>query len=160
MSDSSITGGRELDAFLQTLSVKVEKNIMRSALRAGANVFKDDVKANIPVESGDLRATVRVSTQAKSGTVTASLKVGGKKAFYWHFVEFGTAAHRIGPKNAKALALSGVVVGFVHHPGARPKPFMRPAFDNKAGAAIDAVATQIRARLTLEGINAPAPEAP
>lgn len=158
MSDSNITGGRELDAFLQSLPANVEKNIMRSALRAGANVFKDDVKANIPVESGELRRSVRVSTRAKGGTVTASLKVGGKKAFYWRFVEFGTAAHRIGPKNAKALALLGVVVGWVNHPGARPKPFMRPAFDNKAAPAIDAVAAQIRARLTLEGINTLAPE--
>lgn len=159
MSDANIVGGRALDAFLQTLPVKIETNIMRSALRAGVNVFKEEVKATIPEKSGELRRSVRVSTRLKAGTVTASLKVGGKKAWYWRFVEFGTAAHRIGPKNAKALALAGVFVGWVHHPGARPKPFMRPAFDSKAGGAIDAVAAQIRARLTAEGINAPAPEA-
>ena len=158
MSDLNIIGGRELDAFLQSLPAKVEKNIMRSALRAGANAFKEEVKASIPVHLGELRRSVRVSTRSKGGTVTASLKVGNKKAWYWRFVEFGTAAHRIGPKNARALALAGVVVGWVHHPGARPKPFMRPAFDSKAASAIDAVAAQIRARLTLEGINMSAPE--
>lgn len=158
MSEETLVGGRALDAFLQTLPIKIEKNIMRSALRAGANVFKEEVKATIPEKSGELRRSVRVSTRIKAGTVTASLKVGGKKAWYWRFVEFGTVAHRIGPKNAKALALAGVVVGWVHHPGARPKPFMRPAFDSRAGAAIDAVAAQIRARLTIEGINVPAPE--
>lgn len=158
MSDETIVGGRALEAFLQTLPVKIETNIMRSALRAGVNVFKEEVKATIPEKSGELRRSVRVSTRLKAGTVTASLIVGGKKAWYWRFVEFGTAAHRIGPKNAKALALAGVVVGWVHHPGARPKPFMRPAFDSKAGGAIDAVAAQIRARLTAEGLNSPAPE--
>lgn len=158
MSNESIVGGRELDAFLQSLPVKVEKNILRSALRAGVNEFKDAAKANIRDQSGDLRRSVRVSTRVKGGTVSASLKAGNEKAWYWHFVEFGTAAHRIGPKNAKALALAGVVVNFVNHPGARAKPFMRPAFDLKAGAALEAVAAQIRARLTAEGINAAAPE--
>lgn len=41
----------------------------------------------------------------------------------------------------------------VHHPGAQPKPFMRPAIDEKQGEAIRAVGEQIRKRLTKEGIN-------
>lgn len=158
MSDESIIGGRQLGDFLKTLSAKVEKNIMRSALRQGANAFKDAVKANIPVDNGDLRRSVRVSTKVKGGRVTASLRVGNKRAWYGHMVEFGTKAHRINPKRAKALAIAGIAVRGVDHPGARPKPFMRPAFDSKSRAAIDAVAAQIRARLTAEGINTAAPE--
>lgn len=157
--DRNITGGRELDAFLQTLSVKVEKNIMRSALRAGANEFKDEVKANIPVDSGDLRRSVKVSTRSKGGRVTASLKIGNKTAWYARLVEFGTAAHKIAPKDSGGgLLIGGNVVGAVNHPGARAKPFARPAFDSQAGRALAAVAAQIRKRLTAEGINTPAPE--
>ncbi|MYM31487.1 hypothetical protein GTP58_24440 [Duganella sp. CY15W] len=159
MSDETIVGGRQLDAFLQSLPAKVEANILRSALRAGANVFKDEIKATIPVQLGELQRSVRVSTSSNRGTVTAKVKVGNEKAWYWRFVEFGTAAHRIGPKNAKALALAGVIVGWVHHPGARPKPFMRPAFDGRSGTALEAVGTQIRARLASVGINASEPEA-
>lgn len=160
MSDDNrnITGGRELDAFLQTLSVKVEKNIMRSALRQGANAIKDEAKANVPVHLGELRRSIRVTTKAKGGQVSASVKAGNKKAFYWRFVEFGTAAHKIMPKNARALVFGGVVVRSIDHPGAQAKPFMRPALDAKADAAIAAVAAQIRKRLTMEGINTPAPE--
>lgn len=160
MSDDnrSITGGRELDAFLQTLSVKVEKNIMRSALRQGANAIKNEAKANVPVHLGELRKSIRVTTKAKGGQVSASIKAGNKKAFYWRFVEFGTAAHKIMPKNAQALTIGGAVVRSVNHPGAVAKPFMRPALDAKADAALVAVAAQIRKRLTAEGINTPAPE--
>lgn len=158
MSDEYIGGGRQLDDFLKTLSTKVEKNIMRSALRQGANAFKDAVKANIPVDSGALRRSVRVSTKAKGGRVTASLRVGNKRAWYGHMVEFGTRAHQILPKNAKALAVAGMPVKSVDHPGAAPRPFMRPAFDGRSAAAVQAVAAQIRARLTAEGINVPAPE--
>lgn len=158
MSDQNITGGRELDAFLQTLSVKVEKNIMRAALRAGANEFKSEIKANVPVHDGDLRDSVRVSTRSKRGTVYASVKVGNKKAWYAHLVEFGTKPHKIAPKGAGGLLIGGNIVGAVDHPGARPHPFARPAVDSKSAAAISAVAAKIRERLTKEGINAPAPE--
>lgn len=158
MSDETIIGGRELDAFLQLLPAKVEKNIMRAALRAGANEFKAEAKVNVPVDDGDLKRSIRVTTRTKSGTVYASVKAGGKKAPHWHFVEFGTKPHKIAPKGAGGLLIGGHVVGAVNHPGAKPKPFFRPALDSKSGQAITAVGAKIRERLTKEGINAPAPE--
>jgi HK97 gp10 family phage protein len=152
----NITGGRELDAFLQTLSVKVERNILRSALRQGANVFKTEVRANIPVGRGALRRTVRVSTRSKGGTVYASLKIGNKRTFYAHFLEFGTAAH--GTKKG-ANRRSGKLQGGTLNPGIIARPFARPAFDTKAMAAIAAIMEQTRKRLTAEGINTPVPGA-
>lgn len=158
MADETIKGGRELDAMLATLAAKVEKNIMRAALRAGANEFKAEIKANAPVHKGDLRGSVRVSTRAKRGTVYASVKVGNKKAWYAQLVEFGTKPHKIAPKAAGGLLIGGHVVGAVNHPGAKPHPFMRPALDSKSAAAVQAVAAKVRERLTKEGISAPAPE--
>lgn len=158
MSDQNIIGGRELAEFLSSLPKKVEQNIMRSALRAGANVFKKEVSPNIPVVEGDLKKSLRVSVRAKNGTITASVKMGGKKAPHAHLYEFGTKPHKIEPKNADALAIGGVAYRSVNHPGARPHPTMRPAFDTKSSEAIAAVAAQVRKRLTKEGINVPAPE--
>jgi len=158
MVEESIIGGRELDAFLQQLPVKVERNIMRAALRAGANEFKAAAKSGVPVDDGDLRASIRVTTRSKNGTVYASLKAGGRKAPHWHWVEFGTAAHKIRARPDHALSFGGVTVHEVAHPGARAHPFMRPAFDSAAAAAIAAAAAKIRQRLTLQGINVPAPE--
>jgi HK97 gp10 family phage protein len=158
MADQSITGGRELDAFLQTLSVKVEKNILRAALRAGANEFKTEAQAKAPVKSGKLRRSLKVSTGSKGGRVTAKLKVGGKMAPHAMLVEYGTKPHKIAPKNGGGLLIGGNVVGEVNHPGARARPFLRPSFDGKSAAAIGAVAAKIRERLTAEGVNVPAPE--
>ncbi|NHZ78442.1 hypothetical protein F2P44_03960 [Massilia sp. CCM 8695] len=157
-NNRNISGGAELDAFLQQVSAKVEKNIMRSALRAGANVFKDAAKSRVPVELGALRRSIRVNTGYKKGRVSASVKAGNKKAWYWQFVEFGTAPHVIEAKRASALAFGGTVTQRVQHPGARPHPFLRPAMDVQADAAIHAIGTQIRKRLTVEGLNVPAPE--
>jgi len=158
MADEMIRGGRELGQFLQGVPVKVERNILRSALRQGVNVFKVEAKQEVPVDEGDLRDSIRVSVRSKGGTVYAAVKVGGKKAPHAYLVEFGTAAHKIKAKPQHALSFSGVAVQEVDHPGARAKPFVRPTFDSKSSAAIEAVAAQVRKRLTKEGINVPAPE--
>lgn len=153
-----IIGAQELNAMLQGLPVKVERNILRAALRAGANQFKAAARVNVPVDEGDLRDSIRVSVRSKGGTVYGSVKAGGKKAPHWHWVEFGTARHKIKAKQEHALSFSGVAVAEVDHPGARAKPYMRPAFDTASAAAIAAVAAKIYERLTKEGLNLPAPE--
>ncbi|BBB65910.1 hypothetical protein UNDYM_1657 [Undibacterium sp. YM2] len=151
---TNIKGGDELQKFLDQLPAKIEANIMRSSLRAGAKVILDAAKENVPVEHGDLRASLRISTRSKRGVVTATVKAGSKKAFYWRFVEFGTAAHGIKPKKAASLLFGNVFAESVLHPGARAKPYMRPALDTQAGAAIQAVGEAIKKRLTKQGINA------
>lgn len=174
--DRNIAGGRELDAFLQSLSAKVERNILRSALRAGARVYAEGVKERVPVGptssenerlyggyEGALRDSVRISAKAKGGEVSASVKVGGKAkrgadVFYAHMVEFGTKAHIIKAAEGRVLSIAGRSVSEVMHPGTKAQPFMRPTFDGDAGQALDAVGAQIRKRLTAEGINTPAPE--
>jgi HK97 gp10 family phage protein len=154
----NITGGKELAEFLQSLPVKIEKNIMRVALRAGARVIANEAKNNVPVEDGELKRSIRTSTNAKKGRVEASAKAGNKKAWYYRFVEFGTAPHQIAGRNGNNLVFtarngSKVSVKSVNHPGARAKPFMRPALDAKANEAILAVGNKIKERLTKEGIN-------
>src|SRR5690606_2190781 len=155
MMTTSLTkfkGGKELQAFLDTLPAKVEKNIMRSALRQGANVIKEEAKARVRVDKGDLRNSIRVSTRSRRGQVTATVKTDDFKA-KWE--EFGTAPHfisvkdsakptrktRRGPRKVSigtvnkmvkngSLVIGGDFVGeSVAHPGAKPNPFMRPAAD-------------------------------
>jgi hypothetical protein len=62
---------------------------------------------------------------------------------YAKFVEYGTRPHRIYPKNGRYLKFNAgtpsvhgfdlssetVFARFVNHPGTKPLPFMRPAFD-------------------------------
>lgn len=154
MSQENITGGAALDALLQTLPAKLETNIMRSALRAGAKVYLDQVKQNIPVEHGLLRQSARITTRkTRDGQVSASVKVGNALAFYAHMVEYGTRAHSI---TARAMTVNGNTVRSVEHPGSRPHPFMRPAADEKFSQAVAAVQAQIRKRLTKEGLDVPA----
>lgn len=153
MAEKTITGLDELQKFLDQLPAKIEANIMRSALAAGARVIGKEAKRNVPVRRGGLRASIRVSSRLKNGKVTASVKAGNKNAWYWRFVEFGTRPHDIKPKNRKSLFFAGMNKEIVHHPGARPHPFMRPALDSQSAAAIQAVGEQIKKRLTKQGLD-------
>jgi len=158
MSQENITGGAALDALLQSLPAKMETNVMRSALRAGAKVYLDEVKQNIPVEHGLLRQSARITTRkGKDGQVSASVKVGNSVAFYAHMVEFGTRPHSI---TARGMTVNGAMVRSVEHPGARPRPFMRPAADAKFTAAVAAVQKKVRDRLRAQGLDVPDPVPP
>lgn len=182
MADQNIRGGRELQKFLNTLPANIEKNIMRSALGAGARVVAKEIRARAPVGppsdegariyggyAGALRDSVRVTTKVRrDGKIVAGVRVGGKgksgaDVFYAHMVEFGTRPHTIKARPGGALSFGGGSrtagpIVEVMHPGTRPQPFVRPAFDAVTSSAVSAVAEQIRKRLTKEGINVPAPE--
>lgn len=147
-----VKGLADLHKALQELPANIERNVLRGALRSGGQIIRDEAQRLVPVDKGDLRNSIRVSmrVRSKAGWVNANIKAGDKKAWYAHLLEFGTARHWIKPKNRKSLFLAGLFREVVDHPGAKPKPFMRPAFDGKARAAIQAMADYIRARLPRE----------
>lgn len=156
--DEVVHGGRELQELLDTLPGKMQKNINRAGLRAGAAVFLAEVKQRIPVLRGALRDSARITTRAKGSEVSASVKVGNRQAWYAHLVEFGTRPHVIKPKNAGGtMQFGGITARSVDHPGTRARPFMRPTADDKTPEAIAAVTKKIRERLTKQGLNTPAP---
>lgn len=162
-----ILGGKALAKALSELPLKIERNIMRSALRAGASVIAAEARRNVPTDTQELKRSIRTSSNSKRGMVEANAVVGNrksKKGWYATFVEFGTAPHLIrAGKNKPVLSFrdrNGVWhrVLEVNHTGAQAKPFMRPAFDTKGEEAIKAVADRIRERLTDQNINQVAPE--
>lgn len=182
-SEFKVKGLSQLNDVLQQLPENLEKGLMRQALRAGAQEIAAEAKRRVPVNTGRLRDSIRVTVSAKRGKVTAAIRAGGRdtrkrvvrnasgrikvaydNAFYAIWVEFGTSAHAIGAKFAKALVLRAnrratagsakrwmrgeLVIEGVHHPGARPRPFMRPALDVKAQAAVIAAANLMKERLS------------
>lgn len=169
MATTNISGLRELDLMMKQLPANIEKNIMRGALRAGQNVFAKAAKSNLrqngSVDSGELERSVRVRFKRQSerfGFIRSYVLAGSKKAFYAHWVEYGTAtfytgngrtvggAYEITPKVAGSLLLGGLLRDSVMHPGIRPKPFMRPAVDENFDTAVNRVAEYLRKRIPKE----------
>lgn len=165
-----IDGLSALNDILNSLPEKLEKNIVRSALRAGLKEMRDEAQARVPVKSGALRESLKIKTKMNKGRPIAALTAGDKKAWYAHLVEFGTGGFYEGTgksvggpykiqskKKGGALFLggNGTPVKSVTHPGAKAQPFMRPAFDAGNQAALEAFVAKIKQRLTKEGIELP-----
>lgn len=176
-----VKGLDQLQKFLDQLPVKMERNVMRGALRAAAkDVLLPAAKAGVNSISGELAASLRVSVRARRGEVRAAVKTD---IFYARFVEYGTRQHwisvamserpsrmtrrgvrlfAIGTLNEIAYRGGSLQIGSnfvgksVVHPGipANSKAFMRPALDNNAGAATVAAAEYIKGRLaTKHGLD-------
>ena len=138
MADIEVKGLADLDRYLKEFPAKLEAKILRGAMRAGSKVFLDLAKQKVPSKTGALRKSLRISTRLKQGRTSATVVAGDKVAFYAHMVEFGTARHWIKPSKRKSLFFAGIMRETIDHPGARPQPFMRPAFDEGTQGAIEA----------------------
>tara|TARA_B110000971_G_scaffold121477_1_gene124380 strand:+ start:63 stop:542 length:480 start_codon:yes stop_codon:yes gene_type:complete len=152
-----VKGLAELQAVLNKLPAKLEKNIMRSAMRQGANVVMKKARQNIiadgSVETGLMRKGIKTRTKTKRGTIIASVKATGKHAYLANWIEYGVEPHSI--KKGAKLA-SGKGQDGRPHPGFAPKPFLRPALDTEFQAATVAIGNTIKKRLkTKHGIDTP-----
>ncbi|WP_210357645.1 HK97 gp10 family phage protein [Sphingomonas beigongshangi] len=118
---------------------------------------------------------VKVKTRRKGDLIIARVLLKGLGAYVGNWLEYGTQphfitvdpAHRQG-KTARrinklirdgnstvqgTLVINGQPIGSsVHHPGARPHPFLRPARDLKDAEAKAAARTYVTSRLGRRGI--------
>lgn len=146
-----IDGLAEILRKLQQLPDRVERRVVRRAVAAGAALMRDQAIANAPVYTGNVAAghpppgTLKKSVYMKyinelsgpartvyfvgvrHGKTRQSVGKAGRNldAYYFKFVEFGTS---------KMAA----------------EPFLRPAFDTKKGAAIDAITETMSAGISTE----------
>ena len=160
---TQLTGARELEAVLKQLPKEIGEKVLVAATRAGANVVRKDALARLEAGGVSKRggprndpALVIVRDRKSAASVTLKLAIH-KRRFYLMFREFGTAPHSIRAGKARrgagvlertfggratvlANPETGEVFGpEVQHPGQPARPFLRPAFDGKAGAAVDAI---------------------
>lgn len=174
MADTTLNvkGLSELIKFMDEFPAKLQRNVMRGAMRAAAVEVKGTVVANAPEgppstegaskygqRQGDLKSTIRVSVRIIGGKVVAKVVAGGTaksgaptlNEAVWN--EFGTRPHTIAAVSG-ALKIGDRFVGSVEHPGAAPHPFMRPALDAKAADAVVAAGNYVKNRLaTKNGLD-------
>lgn len=148
-----VKGLKELNLALETFPAKLYRSGMRGAMRAGAKVFAAAAQRGVPARSGKLRKGIRVRTSMKPGQARAKVV---STEWYSKFVEMGTAAHIISGKNGGWLRLhGGSFVRSVDHPGAKPHPFMRPAFDSQGPQATLAIGLALKKTISKAGMLTP-----
>lgn len=133
---------------LEAIAAKATKPMLDEVRRSARSVGDSGALANsiivkhVQYEGGRLVYTIigpdveyiqmvtRTSVLPNGTTIQRQEKA--RPANYAHLVEFGTEAHSLsGKQNAG------------QHPGARAKPFMRPAFDTMESTVIDRFGKEI-----------------
>lgn len=150
----TLTGDKRLDELFQKLPKKMQKSILRKALRPATKLIHQDARQRIPEVSGQGAASLKVKAgkRSRKSPMSVSLRViteGGfftGKGFYLSFVEFGwklgsrkTYDTKAGPRHK---------LGKRYIKERRPiegKHYMKQAFDAQSGAA---------KALAIEGIQA------
>lgn len=154
--DFKITGGADLAKALTELAPRIEKNILRGAVRAGSVVIQKEAQSRAPVlQTPDPRR--------KPGTLKRAIKVRGAKIVRGTGVVGGVyvralSKRQIAKFKAKNKAAGAAnpddpyYAGWVEYGTVKMgmRPFMRPALSSKAQAAIDTVAQYTRERLDAE----------
>jgi HK97 gp10 family phage protein len=148
MSDAvniDVQGIEEMIQKLEQLGTRVAARGPAAAVRAGSSVIIKEMRRRAPTETGALKKSIgqRVKTYRRNKTVTSIVGARSKRyatdkgnrnpAYYAHLVEMGTAPHRTGRKKSFYRRGAGM------HPGSKAQPFMRPAWDAAAPAAVAAV---------------------
>ena len=150
MSDFNITieGLDETVAMLEQAPRRIVSRGYRKALQAAADVIADEVRVRTPIKAedtggllaeGELRESlvtdVEIDSQARGGVAEVGFGDNGHVALW---LEYGR--HVVGHK--PELKDTGKVIP--------AKPFMRPAADASAEAAVDAFAESLKQTVTEE----------
>lgn len=153
MNEISVTGFQELKALLEQLPARVARNAVARAVYAGAVIVRNDARTRVTVKSGKLKRSIRIKRKrARRGSFEVIYSVYPKE-FYGHFVELGTKAHDIKPKNKGIVALGkdGRLGKLVKHKGSKAKPFLRPAFEENVPRIIEAMRVKLKEGIEREG---------
>lgn len=147
----NVKGLSDLGRALEQLPDKLARGALRGALRAGGKVIQGLARENIESDTGETAKSIKISTRARGLEVSATVRT---KHYRARWLEFGTRPHLIKARDGGALSFGGGFYKVVEHPGARPHPFMRPALDTGATAAVLAAGLYLKNRLaTKHGID-------
>lgn len=169
----NLSGFKELADGLRQLPENVGKNYLRSAVGAGAAVVRNEARLNaqrIRVTGRLARSIYSKQIRELSDNTKQTYYVGarqgkkyqkvGKKglsqdAYYARFVELGhftrpSTGGKVLRKSGRGQINNARLAAQVQAGQVRwvpPHPFLRPAFDVKQQAAVDAMGAKLRARL-------------
>ena len=157
----------------------VMRGALRAGQNKMMEGVKSKLRENNSLKTRALEQSIRIRFNRKAlkrGLISSYLIAGSKDAYYSHMVEYGTVPHFISVKKEVApsrmtrrgrktfgistinkmvkndsLRIGQNFVGqSVAHPGSRPKPFMRPAFDQYNDDAIKSIANYLNKRIPNE----------
>lgn len=132
---ATLVGERELVEKLRRMGPNAKPLVM-AALHAGALLIQNDAKRLVPKRTRTLSRSIVVQPDASS---TKRLQVCiGPTVEYGLWVEMGTGKYAKNGKGRKTpWAFEGPNGEIIWTAGSKPKPYMRPAFDENRDKALE-----------------------
>lgn len=122
--------------YLERISEEKRAKALRTSTTAGAKAAVPVLRAATPVgKTGNLQGSVRHKAMKRRYGIGSVVAPMGKKASHRHLVVGGTKAHVIPGPAGGALRVGNRYLRAVHHPGAKPNPFIDRAADQMDAAA-------------------------
>lgn len=155
---SYVIGLDQFERKIQQQIAKLDDKTIDEALFEGGMVILLDAQGRIDDVTGNLKSSGYVTTESKSNYTAGKRRNKEKKATkraavvrfsarYAHMVEFGTARHAYGTRRRGMTTRTGEYAKSVNHPGARAKPFLRPAYDSKKDHALRVIERELEKAL-------------
>lgn len=130
---TSTISGADLMKALEKFPINIQKNVMTGAVRAGANVVRDEARQKVRKRTRNLEKSIGTAKRKSPRSVVhfsvGTRKGGSHDGFYGRFLEFGTSKMQ-------------------------PYPFLRPSLESKKSEVIDATKDYIAQRIDKEVIKA------
>jgi HK97 gp10 family phage protein len=164
-----VEGLAELESALSALRLPVQRTVLREVARKALEPMRQTAVDKAPddpaTHAPDLKSSIEISPRrstrsggeiqlAQGRKSSVQMYMGPTKDGYPEAMvqEFGARAHDIGPRKQKLLELriggQFISAHSVHHPGNRPQPYMRPAFEQHKESAIQIVAHELGGLIT------------
>ncbi len=151
-----ITGMKALQKKLKRLPPKLQRSVVRKAVNAGSQEIVKAARREAPVRSKNLKRALgkKVKTDKTKQHITAEIGARrGKNGAHLHLVHEGVRAHLFGVGKLLRIG-NNVFMGPIQHPGSRPNPFLKRAFDNNHTTALSAMVRKMRTTLEPEAKRA------
>jgi HK97 gp10 family phage protein len=119
-----VTGIKEIDRNLKTLEPKIQRKVLRQAMRSGMKLVMQEALMRVPVLTGLLKRNIKLRAMKRSRSRTGLL------------VQIRSDPGFVKPSKAGVKYWYPAAVEFGHGT-VPPHPFMRPAYDVKGPEARD-----------------------
>jgi HK97 gp10 family phage protein len=139
MAVRKFEGFSELAAKLKELPVKVEKKVIRTALRSGTKIIADATKANAPVLTGTMKRAITVRAMKRSRN-RIGFMVTFNKRYTDKLVRMSKTRTTKKGTPVRYFYPAAIEYGTKHAPA---HPFMRPAFDSKVSEATRVIGDEL-----------------
>jgi HK97 gp10 family phage protein len=129
-----VVGSTELAARLQALGADAQRSVV-AALEAAAQTIVNAARDKAPHRTGTLRRSIRA--EVTGGGDQAEARIGpDATAPHGVYIEFGTGIYAEGGNGRQTPWVVMIAPGkFITTRGMRPRPYLRPAFDENKDKA-------------------------